>query len=250
MTTYDALITGYSPLGRWKCNDTVGSTSAADSSGNSKPLSVFNGTSITFGVSGPPIGVPGATCATLPSSGTPYMIGASQTGSNAINNITALGWVKISGNTAGPLIFVGGSGASSGWGIGVGGSGSNAWTTGNQGELLAALVGGVAWEPPSGAPSLSTGTWHMLAMVLPASGAGIALYLDGVSEYSNTSTQAVAGSLSTSIGSDQSHNGNLAGNICELATIPSSLNATQLLALYTAGTTALPGVSEPISMVV
>ena len=238
--SYDSLLTGYTLYARWKCNDSSG-TNVADSSGNSV-TGTTHGT-VTLGTADAPVGVPGTTCALLDGS-TGYIQAGLAT--SAYTNVTLLGWVKITGNTGGPLLYLGTATSGNGYGMGIGGIGGNCWENYNYNTYVTGLEAALEWMNSSTKVGLNG--WHMVALVYDSLGHPT-LSLDSVTVYSDTTFQPVTPALKSLIGWDADNGGYLGGKVCEIAAINGNLTTANLLALYNAGTTVSAS-TDPRTLVV
>jgi large repetitive protein len=94
----------------------------------------------------------------------------------ASENLTLESWVSLPEGAKGCFIKIGN--ANSGYGLGVGAAGVSC-DDANPGNALIGLYEGVAWLFPSGNPTLSTGAWHHVALVIGAAPSAPTFYIDG-----------------------------------------------------------------------
>lgn len=209
--SYDAVLGMMEPEAWWKLADAVGSSSAADSSGNDYPGTVHG--RVTFGQVGPITGTPGDTAALFDGS-TGYV---STTDEPTGAALSAIAWYKAT-TLSGTSIMVDSGAGNNGNGVGL-------WL-GGTGVLTGSIINNVADSAAS-----NDGAWHMACVTFD--GATTRLYRDGV----QVDTTAGAGSVTTQYGVTLGRFGSAAsdffpGDIAEVAVLDKTLSALQVAALY------------------
>jgi len=225
-TAYDMLLLSYGrPTGWWKLADTVGSATAADSSGNGYTGTVNGG--VTFGETGPIVGTPADTAALFDGSSGYIETTTSVPMDLVTGPLTFIAWVKLHSYPAAEGLIVGNY--------------ANVGVSVNSSGQLQAWLDGIA-TPTS--TVMSTGSWHFISLVYTGAGSTTrTLYLDGVAIDSETDSTAIDATADLSIGAQEGFSGYstyFPGDIAEVALFPSALTATQIAELYAARTAALP----------
>ena len=227
-SSYETQVAALSPRAWYKLGEPVGSTTAADSSGNGYTGTVTG--TVNFGQSGPfPYLTTVSGFSVNASSG--YI--TSNTGVVATTNVSMGAWFNMPAATAsGIILMLHNAATNTGYGFGIGSnSAPNADALGN---TLQGLFENVRWIPTN---VVVTPGWHFVVMTLDASGYP-RFYLDGFQVFTDTGTVASAPTGILSIGSDAispSYQRIFSGTISEVILFTSTLSAGQVLSLYQAG---------------
>jgi type II secretory pathway pseudopilin PulG len=157
--------------------------------------------------------------------------------STATASTSMVAWVNGTGATHGALAFLGNT--ARGYGIGIGGT-----TWDNAGTNVIALYQNVRWIPTT--TQLNPG-WNMLVLTLSATGTPT-IYLNGSAIYTDSSTGPLSPSGgNTYVGTDGTGSRFVGGNVAQTAFFTSTLSASQISALYSAGTTSTSSYNSSVS---
>lgn len=225
---YNQLISGSSPLAWWKLNETAGSGTAADSSGNGHSGTA---TGVTFGNTNDL--VPGNTVAGFSVASSSHVLTSYNP---ALSAVTAEAWVNYNGLTPGPTVIMSNDNPTAdnkGFMFSLEGAGHN---------LPTFWVGnGTNWNlVQSSIPIAATGWTHVVGTW---DGSNIKVYLQGVLAATAVpfSGSMPAGTQNIGIGYSSTFNSNyLNGLMAECAIYGTALTATQVSQHYQAGAGWLP----------
>ena len=148
-------------------------------------------------------------------------------------NATLEAWVKLPASGAKGCFIKLGSG--NGFGLGVGAAGTT-FDDSNPGTALIGLYEGVAWLFPTGNPTLSTGVWHQVAMVIGATATAPTFYIDGTAYAGTASNTPNAPTSAGIIGQDPAGTRWTNAAIARVAVYNSALSGTRIAA-HAAATT-------------
>lgn len=177
--TYDALLSGYKPTAWWKLADSIGATTARDSSGKGHPGTVHG--TVTFGQTGPILGNPTEKAALFDGS-TGYV---TTTFGPTGTAFSVVAWIKVPSLPGRNCAIVASGNPSS--------TQNNFDLTLNSSNVPLFFVGnGTTHIRVAAASAITAGVWHELVGTL-GSGQG-RLYLDGSLVGGPT---ALAGSLTS-----------------------------------------------------
>lgn len=228
--SYNSVVAADTPVAWWRLDEGSGSSSAADSSGNSHTGSP---TSVTFGVASAPAGMT-QTCASF--NGTTSKIDITGYGGPGGINSPAQSyeaWVNRNNtSTAGRFI-------------------ANAHNPGTPNGGFACRVNGTAqaeidlWNasfggfPTSGGSVAATG-WVYLAFVLTGSNGNVLVYVNGsqVASSSESNNTPLTGTGDVNIGCQTGGFDFWNGYLCQVAIYNYNLTSTQVTNHYNAGSTA------------
>jgi titin len=234
---FDTLVSAFSPAAWYTLNDSSGSTSAADSSGNNNTLTT-SGT-VTFNRAGPIVPSPGDTGALFSSSA---LSGASGLGESSAWSVGL--WAKTSTSSSLPAAIS----------IDVPGSWPDDLAILYIGENTENGGTRVYWNNASALTtntSVVDGTWHYY--VLELSGTTLSLYIDGSLAASSTVAPESFTPTSLSLGATNDNGSlvqNFNGSLSEVTVFNYPLSSTQIATLDTAGgvtPTALPGAPTAVA---
>jgi Concanavalin A-like lectin/glucanases superfamily len=225
--SYASWLLAANPLAYWPLNETNGSVAYDIANG-------YDGTyfgNVALGRPGPPNGGFGSPSYAPVFDGTSTYVDIPEGPFDITNAFTAVAWVNAP-NTPPDFTCVFGHGDSS-WRLSVNASGEPGANDGNS--------NGDATSPNS----IAGTKWHMLVYtftgITNVSGNAL-LYVDGVGKATNTVGAPAGDSLDVWIGGapDYGTARLFPGSIAQVAVFSQALSAAQVLALYNAGTTALP----------
>lgn len=227
MSNYDAQLALLHPVGHWPLADAVGSTVAADASGNGHNATLQGGTP-TFGIPGPIL----------------HQTALNNNNSEWLTDIhpdatwsalTVIAWILGPWFGAGgsPRIVAAGHTDSDNTGFQLGFFNNLAFDVGGKGLLSFGSSG--TWDATK---------WHMLCGTYDGSTGAAALYLDGTQEASATwsAGSLVAASADLGFGYNSAYGSDQwSGDLAEPAILKSALTAAQVQALVAAAKTDYPG---------
>lgn len=210
-TAYANAIMSYTPTVYYKLDDAAGSTTVADSSGNGNTGTSVSG--VTFQAAPSPAG-----------EAANFNVGSISMPVNPVAPFTFTAWVNTSGahNTDGWSWVLGYDPT----------SGSDAWAgfSGATGGTPDYTTGVGADNHPS-TGTVYDGNWHHMAWTLDASG-NLTIYKDGVSVLAAAGVALPGTGGTSTIGNRGGGTEHFAGDMAQVALIPSVLTASDVQALY------------------
>lgn len=224
---YDTLLAALSPVGWWKLNDAVGSSTAADSSGNG---TTGNCTAVTFGGAGP---IAGDTSASFNSATSSIVDIANNSFTNLTGTMSLIAWV----NTVSAAVNQQACGRSY-----LTSYYFNTTTTVGQGVSLYSSNVQLA-----GANPINDGKWHMFVATI--SGTAGNIYLDGAPLNSGTVGTLTSTTDHFFIGKGLGTGPNFfTGSIAQVALFNTVISAANVAALYAASPQlSFPGVAAVLT---
>lgn len=214
--TFDELAYSLSPSGWWPLNDSPGSTTVTDASGNANPGALSG--SVTLGGPSPIPGSPGDTSAT-------FAGGDAATTNKPTGAFTFSVLVKTTSTS--PVIDIadtGADGASGGWYL---------LLNGNAAHQIQAAVGAYTNQINTSITNIEDGQWHNV--VVTYDGASLSIYLDGSLVASAPESATVASPYGLTLAREAAAAQHyFPGSLSEALLLPTAATPAQVSQIYTA----------------